>query len=442
MSKPSAVKFIIKIVNWSLDYSSSSSEEGVNKLATPILLQDINGPCPLIALINTLLLTYDIRSRNYSISKRKIDAYAKSKRDGVEAFKKLLITYHQKDGSIDLNKVLSQLGDLILIYKDDKPLNYEIDKLLDSLPLLHTGLSVNPNLINGNFVKDDLASVLFDLFDLKFKHGWVVNQIENENPEWNFQVSPIPISSGGIVEGSSSSAANQGEDSYARMVALFNKLQNFDEIQDFLLTEDPNASDETQASLAQDKEYIKKWIDLNRTQLTKIGLNRLNYEIAPEEFIIFFRNNHFNTLFKKSDSEFYLLITDSSFQDKSSAIIWQSVNSISGKDDLFFDGDFLPILDIDQDVNISVGAGIDDSDLLLVKQLQQEEDEALAKEMQEKFDRKAKAAAAKAVPPAPEKDERSIEQNSLSPSDKPSTVATTGDSNEKKKKKRPNCSIM
>ena len=48
------VQFPIKLINWSLDPQNQTI------ITTPILLQEINGPCPLIALCNTLLLNNDI----------------------------------------------------------------------------------------------------------------------------------------------------------------------------------------------------------------------------------------------------------------------------------------------------------------------------------------------------------------------------------------------
>ena len=408
------VKFQTKIVNWSLDYSSNDSE---SKITTPILLQDVNGPCPLIAMVNSLLLNYEIQIRNLSLQGK--SATGNAKLEGVADFKKVLNTCHKNFGSIELNKVLSQIGDLLLIYKEDKALNVEIDKLLNALPLLHTGLLVNPNLTNGDFAKEDLASVLFDVFELKFKHGWVINQIENENADLWGHDKPTDV----VVDNDE----YPKEDEYSQLVELVYKLQTFDQIQDFLLTEELAESGQNNLQLANNKALINKWIDLNRTQLTKIGLNRLNYELNEEEFIIFFRNNHFNTLFKKADLEFYLLITDSSFQDKSNLIIWQSFNSISGKDDLFFDGDFLPILDIDQDLPPGA-SGIDGSDYLLVKQLQEEEDAAMAKEMQQNYNRKAKAA--NAPPVKPESKSKLLQNpNEGSSSDK------------KEKKKKLNCVI-
>jgi hypothetical protein len=489
---PSLIEFQIRSISWSLDYISGNDE----KLVTPILLQDKNGPCPLIALVNTLLLNYELRLRNIVQSMNLeiyLDEVMEKKFNALNDLKSLLFKHEARTGTINLTLVLSQLGDLLLVYLESKgnanpaseepnsntfqksrksmsnfssttslhsKSSYDVDKLLSSLPLLHTGLSVNPILTNGNFPPGELASILFKLFELKFKHGWIINQIDSEDVEWN-------------------NLDSQG-DNYGNLIEVVNELQSFDKIQDYLLDdavvtavsgegkssdlkldelqpklEEPKSSvlgisnavkrDDlgieaglrlneslpdvsqprpslspyrtnfslstgSQSSLShynsqtnlsqspipkpvspsltptqqlhQNQTLLKKWLDLNRTQLTKIGLKKLNIELSNEEFIIFFRNNHFNTMFKRGDQEFYLLITDEFLNNPSSKIVWQSLNSVSGKDDLFFSGEFLPILDIDQDVDTR------GDDYMLTKQLQEQEDVELAKEMQQRYDKR------------------------------------------------------
>lgn len=345
------ITFDIRIIRWSLDYNSLNDDY---KLETPILLQDKNGPCPLIALVNTLLLKYELNQRNYD-DFTEPDLLSQSKNSSLVELKILLAGHEAATGSIKLDVLLSQIGEMVLIFKKDKPMNYEVDNLLALLPLLHTGLSVNPNLMNGNFDETNLSTDLFRLFDLKFKHGWCINQIDSEDVVWE------------------TTGANIGDDdNYSKLIELFNQLQTFDAIQDYLLLgESTNIS---KIDLLKNQLLIKKWLSLNSTQLTKIGLTRLNLDLRDEEFIIFFRNNHFNTLYKKNNNDLYLLITDSVINDKSNKITWQSLNSVTGKDDLFFNGDFLPVFDLD--------FGIDE-DYLLTKQLQEEEDQRMAREIEE-----------------------------------------------------------
>lgn len=343
-SKYQDIKFQVKLIHWS-DYEHES----------PILLQDINGPCPLIALVNTLILKYEIKYRNYQINSDFTNPDKKEEDDQLRIFesignlKKYLM--NNVDGSASMDKLLSQLGDVLLVFNDiddiDDKEGESLDKLLESLPLLHTGLTVNPNLVTGDFPSNELASILFKKFHLTFKHGWILDQVNDEKFDGN----------------------------YGKLVDILNDLQTFDKIQDYLLSEDSN------------KYLVEKWLELNKTQLTKNGLKKLNLNLNTDNFIIFFRNNHFVTLYKRSDNDFYILVTDAIFNNKSSnkKIVWQSLISVSGIDDLFFTGDFIPSFGDD---TFDVMNDENDESYKLIKKLQEEEDQRMAQELQAKLNHK------------------------------------------------------
>ena len=144
--------FQIKVITWS-EYEHR----------TPILLQDLNGPCPLIALVNTLLLKneIDIRNETFNPIQDEFQVNRQRKSDGINNLKLLLLKDHLNAGSITLTKLLAQLGDILLVMLEvyqNKVSNYNLDNLLKSLPLLHTGLSVNPNLVDGEFPPEDLST--------------------------------------------------------------------------------------------------------------------------------------------------------------------------------------------------------------------------------------------------------------------------------------------
>ncbi|CAN3372714.1 hypothetical protein DIURU_004796 [Diutina rugosa] len=328
--------FAVKVIRWTKDYS------GDDPFTTPILLQDANGPCPLIALVNSLLIKNDILHHKWHHDWASVPADVKARMARIDEFNQQLMKHATSSQKISLNELLTHLGDLVLFFSQNTMV--DIDQVLNQLPRLHTGLDVNPNLINGTFAGNDLASTLFGIFDLKFRHGWCVNQVDPETDEWPHDYN------------------------YETTVDTLYRLQTFDRAQDFLLSSDDDAA----------KQLVNKWLDVNRTQLTNNGLSRLNIDAADDEVLVFFRNNHFNTLYKRGNHEFYLLVTDMSVQ-KSNKIIWQSLNSISGSDDLFFTGEFYPVLEMD-DTN--------DADTDLAKQLQQEEDAALARKMQDQYDKK------------------------------------------------------
>lgn len=376
------VEFPVKTIRWS-QYEQ----------LTPILLQEANGPCPLIALVNTMLLRSDIEARTWDLEGPNepsgllenstvgdIPTEGSSgvantgyKKQNTESLRALL---KNKVGSrVLLADILGCLGDMLLDLNHVDSL--VINTLLENLPLLHTGLDVNPNLVTGGF-PDDMASQIFSVFNLNFVHAWC----------WE----PCRESPGNRV---------------------FQEMQTYDGVHDYLLG---TSSDEDEDA----KQSIRMWLEENSTQLTPYGLQILDDVVKADLVAVFFRNNHFSTLYKASDHGFYLLITDTAFL-KSNKYVWQSLNSASGAEDLFFTGEFLPIVD-SSDYNIDVD---EEDDMRLLQELQQKEDSEYAKRLQKSFDSKAAKGQGKTV----------------SEVAKDSSEKATKDKKEKKSKKKGTCVI-
>lgn len=341
------VEFPVKTIRWS-QYDQ----------LTPILLQEANGPCPLIALVNTLLLRADIEARTFDLDgpAKEFNALFEhtsaiedipregssgiadwhNKRHNTEKLRTLL----KKNVGIRvlLADILGCLGDMLLDLHDVDSL--VINTLLENLPLLHTGLDVNPNLFTGRF-PNDMASQIFSVFNLNFVHAWC----------W---------------EPCRESPANR----------VFQEMQTYDGIQDYLFGASTEAGTDVQNN-------IRRWLEVNSTQLTAFGLQKLDDHVKADLLAVFFRNNHFCTLYKANDHGFYLLITDTAFL-KSNKYVWQSLNSASGGDDLFFTGEFLPIID-SSEYSVDVD---EEDDRRLLQRLQQKEDSEYAKRLQKSYDYK------------------------------------------------------
>lgn len=325
----SDIAFPVKTIRWS-QYEQ----------VTPILLQEENGPCPLIALVNTLLLRSDIEARTFldelpieptegGLTVRKIDT------DKLRSLLKKRV-----GDRVSLSEILTCLGDLLLELKNVD--SSVVNNLLENLPLLHTGLDVNPNLVTGGFPPDDLASQISNVFDLKFVHGWC----------W---------------EPCLETPANR----------VFEELQTFDSVLDYLL----GSASEVDLVAKQD---VRAWLEDNRSQLTSYGLQKLDQSMNADLVAIFFRNNHFSTLYKANDHDFYLLLTDTAFL-KSGKYVWQSVNSASGGEDIYFSGDFQPVLEGD-DYNVDTN---EEDDMLYIRRLQEKEDSEYAKRLQKSYNSKS-----------------------------------------------------
>lgn len=84
-------------------------------------------------------------------------------------------------------------------------------------------------------------------------------------------------------------------------------------------------------------ELIRNFLRNNASQLTVYGLFSLQDGLKERELCVFFRNNHFSTMFKL-DGELYILATDQGYLNQPD-LVWEKLNEVNG-DTLFMTGDF------------------------------------------------------------------------------------------------------
>lgn len=353
-------KLEIRLIHWS-----------VYNFESPILLQDKNGPCPLISLINTLILSNEINKVKEIPQELASDAVMDRRAESVEEFKRILLSKQRSNGSIEVGTLISELGELLLVYVSLNPAEqvYDIDSILKMLPLLYDGLPANPDLISGTFPSNDVTSSVFHIFDLEFIHGWYWDSSALSRDDFGRMKDLVDIA----------------DASFDEFDCLMRELRTFDGIQDFLLQEQ-KAEDEGK-NTDWKKKALEAWLQITQTQLTSSGITKINENLGNDSFAVLFRNNHFSTVFKKDHLEIYLLLTDISFGatlGKLKQIVWQSFTSISGGDDLFFTGDFSPVLGEDFQSVSDENSG----DYELSKKLQEEDDAKLARRIQESMNLK------------------------------------------------------
>ncbi|OMO89682.1 hypothetical protein CCACVL1_07712, partial [Corchorus capsularis] len=87
----------------------------------------------------------------------------------------------------------------------------------------------------------------------------------------------------------------------------------------------------------QQGELIRNFLKNNASQLTFYGLFCLQDGLKERELCVFFRNNHFSTMFKY-DGELYLLATDQGYLNQPD-LVWEKLNEVNG-DTLFMTGNF------------------------------------------------------------------------------------------------------
>ena len=67
----------------------------------------------------------------------------------------------------------------------------------------------------------------------------------------------------------------------------------------------------------------------SRSQLTIAGIFKLSETLRAAECAVFFRNNHFNTLYKHTDNKLYILVTDQGYQAEQ-AVAWERLDNERG----------------------------------------------------------------------------------------------------------------
>ena len=105
-----------------------------------------------------------------------------------------------------------------------------------------------------------------------------------------------------------------------------------------------------------DIQKIQYFADIeNKTQLSPFGLTQLSTKLAPGSISIFFRNDHFSTLYKHPQShQLYTLITDVGYANHAE-VVWESLVDVTGFNTEFLSGDFRPVGNTQQESNGPAG---------------------------------------------------------------------------------------
>lgn len=277
---------------------------------TPVLIQNANGPCPLLALVNALTLStpMDIETGLVETLRTREQVSLGLLLDAV--FEELM-SGRRGGGAQDLPDV----GDLYSF-----------------LITLHTGMNVNPRFTfkpdrssmtmhpalrpetqPGGF-EDTREMNLYSTFNIPLMHGWLPTRDE---------------------------AAYAAFDRSAKTYEETQNIQFYEEELEAKLNSTGLQGEEQ--NLFQDLATIKQFLSEWPTQLTEYGLNVLLEHIRPGHFAILFRNDHFSTVYKEPRSQQLLvLVTDAGYSSHEE-IIWESLVDISGRGTVHYSGDFRPV---------------------------------------------------------------------------------------------------
>lgn len=238
---------------------------------TPILLQNENGPCPLISICNCLLL-----------------------RGQMKLEPNLELIENDKLIQILANLLLNECVPRFLTRQqrsaaDEINLEQNISDALSIFESLQYGLNVNVRFSACTSFEYTRELDIFDLFSLSLYHGWLIDPEQTE-----FQHYLADKSYNQVVELSINNANTTNEErSYAKILA-----DNF--------------------------------LESTASQLTYYGLHVLHSHMQPDELAILFRNNHFSTIYKcPQNNTLYTLVTDNGYLSHKN-IVWETLENIEG----------------------------------------------------------------------------------------------------------------
>ncbi|KUJ08965.1 uncharacterized protein LY89DRAFT_598535 [Mollisia scopiformis] len=299
----------IKRITW---HDVSAAE---NPRVSPILVQNANGPCPLLALVNALTLS--------------TPAHVET------ALVETLRSREQVSLGLLLDAVFDELmsgrrGDAA----QDLP---DVSDLYSFLITLHTGMNVNPRFFPppATRTSGDIRRSMTHVHPSE-REALLPGTFEETREMKLYSTFSIPLIHGWLPERDSSAftALDRSAKSYEDAQNL---MFHEEELEDKLMRE--GLSFEEQATL-EDIATIKAFFASNATQLTPYGLDRITTSVGPGSVAILFRNDHFSTLYRHPDTlQLLQLVTDMGYAGHEE-VVWESLIDVNGENAEFFSGDF------------------------------------------------------------------------------------------------------
>ncbi|RFN49432.1 hypothetical protein FIE12Z_6327 [Fusarium flagelliforme] len=301
----------IKNIQW---HDSSASK---NPRTSPILIQNANGPCPLVALVNALTLTTPADIEDTA----------------------LVQTLRSRE-QVSLNLLLDAVFDELMSPRrtsseDALP---DVGDLYAFLQSLHTGMNVNPRFIPTDSIKEAYKRTSLTHLHPAERGDLIPGTFENTAEMGLYATFSIPLIHGWLPP--------KNDHVYE---ALERQAGSYEDVQNLLFREeeleqklsDPDGGlTESEQQLYQDIMIIKEFLENSATQLTPYGIEVIGKAIRPGTFAILFRNDHFSTLYCHPQSmQLITLVTDAGFKSHD-GIVWETLSDINGGNTEYLSGDF------------------------------------------------------------------------------------------------------
>ncbi|CAN8104171.1 unnamed protein product [Discula destructiva] len=307
-----AETYQVKNIKW-LD----ADETGVLR-TSPILVQNANGPCPLMALVNALTLTTPV--------------------DAEEA---VLVNTLRTREQIGLDLLLNAVFDELMSERrltEDVSLP-DVTELYDFLKGLHTGMNVNPRFIPTEEMEMAFKRTSWTHLHPHEREDLIPGTFEDTKEMAFYRIFQIPLIHGWLPQ-----KGTTVYDALKRQAGSYEDAQNIlfkeEELEGTLSNPGGEGLTEVEQALYHDILNVKSFLDTSATQLTAWGLEVITKAMRPGSVAILFRNDHFSTLYRHPQTrEIFALVTDAGYAGHGE-IVWESLCDVNGECSEFFSGDF------------------------------------------------------------------------------------------------------
>ena len=280
------------------------------------MVQNANGPCPLLALVNALVLS--------------------TPSDMETVLVETLRVREQVSLGLLLDAVIDEL---MSGRRGNAAQNLpDVSDLYAFLVDLHTGMNVNPQFVSLDENTANLLDAPIDppdnLTDIRKPGGF-----EDTKEMKLYRTFAVPLIHGWVPP-----------PNHPAFAALKRTARSYEDAQNIMFREDEleeklkgeGLSAEEQA-LLEDIGSIKYYLTSTATQLTGYGLDTITESIPPGSIAILFRNDHFSTLYRHPKSgQLLSLVTDMGYAGHDE-VVWESLVDVRGEGSEFYAGDFRPV---------------------------------------------------------------------------------------------------
>ena len=316
----------IKHINW-LDGSDSTKKPSLRN--SPILTQNANGPCPLLALVNALVLSTP-QSHNTA-----------------------LIETLQSREQVSLGLLLDAVFDELMSGRRGETAHQlpDVSDLYSFLLALHTGMNVNPRFVTPTETPRgslDGHPAAINSVHPTHRAQRKAGAFEETKEMRLYSTFNVPL-----IHGWTAPPDTPAYEAFVRSAQTFEDAQNIQfaasELEDQWRS--GGLSPQEQQTL-HDIQTIKAFLDTWPTQLTDFGLQTISESLTPGQYAILFRNDHFSTIYKEpTHGALMTLVTDTGYSSHDE-IVWESLVDVTGAASEMFSGDFRTVSH-SQDVNLN-----------------------------------------------------------------------------------------